>query len=60
MKNLEEIWAKRFRQYLKELFKYLRFVFATSYIAIIIAGSFAVAYYMKWLQVVPHDFLLSC
>ncbi|MEK4092749.1 ABC transporter permease [Viridibacillus sp. FSL H8-0110] len=56
MKNLEEIWAKRFRQYLKELFKYLRFVFATSYIAIIIAGSFAVAYYMKWLQVVPHDF----
>ncbi|MFF3099903.1 ABC transporter permease [Viridibacillus arvi] len=56
MKNLEEIWAKRFQQYLKELFKYLRFVFATSYIAIIIAGSFAVAYYMKWLQVVPHDF----
>lgn len=56
MKNLEEIWTKRFQQYLKELFKYLRFVFATSYIAIIIAGSFAVAYYMKWLQVVPHDF----
>ncbi|MEK4760894.1 ABC transporter permease [Viridibacillus sp. FSL E2-0187] len=56
MKNLEEIWAKRFQQYLKELFKYLRFVLATSYIAIIIAGSFAVAYYMKWLQVVPHDF----
>lgn len=56
MKNLEEIRAKRFQQYLKELFKYLRFVFATSYIAIIIAGSFAVAYYMKWLKVVPHDF----
>ncbi|MGE7920948.1 ABC transporter permease [Viridibacillus sp. NPDC093762] len=56
MKNLEGIWGKRFQQYLKELFKYLRFVFATSYIALIIAGSFAVGYYMKWLQVVPYEF----
>ncbi|MBK3493894.1 ABC transporter permease [Viridibacillus sp. YIM B01967] len=56
MKNLEDIWAIRFKQYLRELFKYLRFVFATSYIAIIIVLGFAVSYYGKWLQVVTQDF----
>ncbi|MGE7623231.1 ABC transporter permease [Viridibacillus sp. NPDC096237] len=56
MKNIDEIWAIRFQQYLKELFKYLKFVFATSYIAIIIVLGFAVAYYGKWLKIVANDF----
>ena len=58
MKNMYNVWAKRFEHYMNEVMKYMRFVF-TGHIAIVLvfiigAGGYQ---YSEWLKVVERCFL---
>lgn len=57
MKNMYNVWAKRFEHYMNEVMKYMRFVF-TGHIAIVLvfilgAGGYQ---YSEWLKVVEPNF----
>ena len=57
MKNLHDVWRKRFLHYVNELQKYLKYVF-TGHLAIVVvfvlgAGGYQ---YSEWLKTVPSDF----
>lgn len=57
MKNMRDVWAKRFEHYIAEVMKYMRFVF-TGHIAIVLvfvagAGGYQ---YSEWLKVAQTSF----
>jgi len=57
MKNVSDVWAKRFANYIVETQKYLRFIF-TGHIALVVVFVIgALGYqYSEWLKVAPNDF----
>lgn len=57
MKNVSDVWAKRFESYIVETQKYLRFIF-TGHIALVVVFVIgALGYqYSEWLKVVEKDF----
>ena len=57
MKNLREVWNKRFVFYINELQKYLKYIF-TGHIAIVLVFAIGAAgyTYSEWLKTAPSDF----
>ncbi|MDF2065211.1 ABC transporter permease [Bacillus sp. Cr_A10] len=57
MKNLREVWNKRFVFYINELQKYLKFI-ATGHIAVVFVFAIGAAgyAYSEWLKTAPTDF----
>lgn len=57
MKQISDVWAKRFAAYMSEVQKYMRFI-VTGHIAIVFVFVIgALGYqYSEWLTVVPQDF----
>lgn len=57
MKNLREIWGKRFVYYINELQKYLKYI-VSGHIAIVLVFAIGAAgyAYSEWLKTAPSDF----
>lgn len=57
MKNLREIWSKRFVYYINELQKYLKYI-VSGHIAIVLVFAIGAAgyAYSEWLKTAPSDF----
>ncbi len=57
MKNLHDIWSKRFVFYINELQKYLRFIVSGHLAIVIVFAVGAAGYaYSEWLNTAPKDF----